>query len=454
MRLLLLIVAMTGSLLSGALAQTLSDYVGDWAGELVITEAAKLPLVLHVEENDGSFSATLDSPAQGAFGIPAADVTLTNDAKLLVTITAIGARYEAALSENGTTLDGTFTQNGQEFSLVLIKDAPVPEREARPQEPGDDRPYNEEEVTFTSADGTTLAGTLVVPDGNGPFPGVVFLTGSGPQDRDETLDSANHKPFLVLSDHLARQGIASLRYDDRGTYASDGDFLNSQLSDFAADAAAALTFLGSAAPLSKAGFVGHSEGGVTAPLAVVENEAQADFIVNIAGPFTKVGDVVVAQIETIGRAAGADESALAASRAVQQQFVDIVLNSDSPEGGCPQIRLLSAGAPEAQRQQALQLCTPYFWSLLRTNAAPLYEQYDGPVLVLFGGKDVQVDADTHAPIARQILKDRSGSEVIVYDDKNHLFQTAKTGAMTEYGEIDETMAPEVMERISDWINAR
>ena len=440
-------------LLGAASGQTLDDYVGDWGGDLEVAPSVTLPLIMHVMKEEDGYSATLDSPAQGASGLPASSVSVDETGQLTVVLSSLGASYKGRLNEAGTAIEGTFEQAGQSFPLTLEKGTAADfERQARSQEPQGERPYREIDVTLIGEGGVELAGTLVIPEGEGPFPAVVMITGSGPQDRDEFLPPMNHKPFLVLSDYLARQGIASLRYDDRGAGDSGGSFAQSTIQDFAGDAAAALAFLDARPETSSTGFLGHSEGGVTAGLAIGEKGAPADFIVTLAGPFTQVSQVIVEQIETIGRAQGADEATISSEVTLQLQLTSIVLSAETPEAACAVLDLLIAGAPENQKAQIRQLCTPIFWSLFRVDPAPYYEAYEGPVLALFGGKDVQVAASTHAPIAERILADRAGSEVIIFEDKNHLFQSAETGAMTEYSSIEETMSPVVMSHIAEWIH--
>ncbi|WP_370334947.1 alpha/beta hydrolase family protein [Parvularcula marina] len=452
-RALFFLVVLSG-FFSSAWARGLDDYIGDWAGNLNVAPGVSLPLVLHVTEAAGEYAASLDSPNQGAFGMAASNIALEDDGAIKLTFGDIGAVYTARLSEDGTAMTGNFAQNGASFDLTLVKDAEPTARIPRPQEPGEDRPYQEEEITFSAEGGPVLSGTFVIPEGKGPFLTVVMLNGSGPQDRDEYLPPFDHKPFLVLADHLARAGIASFRYDDRGMGSSEGSFASSTVNQFAGDAAAALALIEKRLEVRKAGYLGHSEGGVSAALAIGEYGAKPKFVVTLAGPFTNIGDVLIEQAESITLATGGSEAAAKAAMAQQKLFVDAVVNAETPEAACPLIQLYSASVPAAQRNQIMQLCTPYFWSLLRSDPAPHYRAYKGPVLALFGSKDVQVLAEIHAPIAEEIFRKRKGAEVIVFDGKNHLFQSAETGAMTEYGEIEETMSPEVMDRIAEWIADR
>ena len=292
---------------------TLESFGGDWSGTLEVA-GQRLPLVLHVDPY-ADVPVTLDSTAQGAFGLEAS-ASVEDDA-LVAAWPDIGATYTATLAKAGDAISGEFAQSGQSFRLRMTR-APAPIGVPdRPQAVMGTPPYPVVTGSAESAPGTRLAYTLTLLEGaDGPVPGVVLISGSGPQDRDETI--AGHKPFAVLADHLTRAGVAVLRYDDRGTARSTGTFEDATSRDFATDAAAMLAELRREAGargvmLSEAGLIGHSEGGLVAGLVAAETEAAPDFIVALAAPFVPMGEVLVRQTEDALRARGATEAQTAAS---------------------------------------------------------------------------------------------------------------------------------------------
>lgn len=426
----------------------LADYEGDWTGALDIF-GQELPLVLHVTP-EAEEVVTLDSPGQGAFGIAASEVSVEEGA-LMVAWDSLNARYAGRLSVDGESIAGEFSQNGLDLDLVFTRSVQgavdsAADGPARPQEPQPPFPYEVRAVNFTSADGTELSGTLTLPEGEGDVPGVVLLTGSGPQDRDETI--FGHKPFLLLSDYLTRQGIAVLRYDDRGIGGSGGDFTEATVSDFAADAEAALAKLRSNPRVgSRAGFLGHSEGGITAGLAA--KAASPDFIVALASPFVPMDEILVEQTRAINEQAGVSPDAVETSVASQREILDAALEGETREEACAALDDLRTGMPDALSAEVRTLCSPAFFTVLRIDPVNLYEDYPGEVLALFGGKDIQVSAEINAEAAREVLGE--DDIVRVFDDANHLFQSAETGAVSEYGTIEETMREDVLEVIADFI---
>ena len=276
-----------------AQVNTTTDLLGSWSGKLKVG-VASLTVVLHLEQADGYVTVSLDSPDQGAKGIPGKKEYLSDDS-IAVKVESIGATYRARLKDGN--LDGTFSQSGLSFPLIMTKGLPEVKRPQMPQPP---YPYTTEEVTFTNdADGATLAGTLTYPIGydkkQKPMV-VLFVSGSGQQNRDEEL--MNHKPFLVIADYLARQGIATLRYDDRATGRSvGGEVKNATSEDFARDAVAGIDFLRAKKAFSKVGILGHSEGGTIA--FMLGSQKKVDFIVSLAGPTVKGDTLLAAQSNRI-----------------------------------------------------------------------------------------------------------------------------------------------------------
>jgi len=448
-------------------------FAGTWEGVLA-TGGPGLHLVLHVTaDDDGTLTGTLDSPDQGATGIPASAVTVSAG-ELRFAVERIGMAYTATLSEDGGTLSGTFTQGGASIPLELRRTSADPKAPGaapeRPQNPKPPFPYDAQEVTIQSAAGVILAGTLTIPRGEGPFPAAVLVTGSGAQDRDETV--FGHKPFLVLSDHLTRAGIAVLRYDDRGVGKSTGDFAAATSEDFATDALAAVSFLKARPDIGPVGIVGHSEGALVGPMAAARS-GLVDFVVMLAGPGVTGEEIVLAQGDLIARAQGASEEAIRRNRETQEKLFGIVRTE--PDTAVAAVKLRKAmqdavtSLPEDQRAQAgqslspeaieaqvRQVSSPWFRFFLTYDPRPALEHVKVPVLALNGGKDLQVPPDLDLPEVKAALQ-RGGNRdatTRVLPGLNHLFQKASTGSPEEYATIPETMDPTALEAVSSWILER
>lgn len=421
-----------------------SALLGDWTGPLQVTPSASLRLVLHlVQGEDDALSATLDSPDQGAMGLPATAVSVSPEGELRVALSGLNAELVVSLDEAGA-LSGTFFQGPAALPITLERGAPAPP--ARPQEPQEPFPYRSEEVTVT-LDDHTLAGTLTLPEGEGPFPGAVLITGSGPQDRDEAL--AGHRPFAVLADALTRGGIAVLRYDDRGVGASTGDFASATTHDFVDDASAAGSWLVARDDIASLGFVGHSEGGMVAPLAVAATEA--DWAVLLAAPAVPIPELMVAQGRAVTEAAGLTDAAVLDEQGRLRGEIYAGVIADDRDKAREALRQLTQGALSSDEldQQVDALFTPWWRGFLAYDVTSPLQALSVPVLALYGGKDVQVLATQNAGPMGELLG-KNGT-VQVFADKNHLFQSAGSGAPGEYAQIEETLAPEVLDTIREWI---
>lgn len=432
--------------------------IGSWSGSLQ-AGGMDLRIVFHIEDGDDGLTATMDSPDQGATGIPVSDVTVTGDS-LTLAVGRIGGTYRGVRSAAGDTLDGTWTQGGQSFPLVLTpatddETAPPP----RPQHPEPPYPYASADVTFTNASaGLTLAGTLTRPEGEGPHPAVVLLSGSGPQDRNSEV--FNHKLFHVLADHLTRQGIAVLRYDERGVGDSGGTFDGATSADFADDAASAVQFLQGHPEIDRdaIGLLGMSEGGLVAPMVHVQHQPVA-FLVLMAGPAVPGGDIIVEQSARIAAAQGASATAADSIRTVQRRLMDAVQSAPDSAALAETVRPLLAdrGASSEQIDSQLdQLTSPWFRFFVQHDPASTLRQVDVPVLALYGSRDLQVPPEQNAVPMRAALSESPSDDttVRVLDGLNHLFQPADTGLPTEYAQIDTTMAPAALQAVSDWIRTR
>lgn len=386
--------------------------LGSWSGKLNVG-IMSLTLVLHLEQADGYVTVTLDSPDQGAKGISAYKEFLSDDS-LAVKVESIGMTYRARLNDG--KLDGTFTQNGTSIPLVLTKGVPEVKRPQMPQGPF---PYKTEEVTFRNeADSATLAGTLTWPvgyDGKTKPAVVLLVSGSGQQNRDEEV--FGHKPFLVIADSLARQGIATLRYDDRATGESvGGEVKNATTADFMRDAAAGLAFLRSRKAFGKVGILGHSEGGSIA--FMLGARKQADFVVSLAGPGVK-GDTLL----------------------VRQSNLIMMLS-----GALPTMSI------EKYRQQEAVQQSPWLRWFIDYDPSADIRQTSCPVFALNGDHDCQVISSLNLTAIRRLLPPSEKNLIKEYPALNHLFQHCTTGLPTEYGQIEETISSEVLHDIAQWIH--
>lgn len=444
------------SLASSAGAQAPS-VAGDWLGTLQ-AGAINLRLVLHIAAaGDGRLTATLDSIDQGAKGIPVSAIAL-KDTTLDLAVDAVKGSYSGRLSADGESIDGTWTQGGS-LPLVFrrVKDAAalVPKR---PQNPAPPFPYRQEDVTYANASANvTLSGTLTIPAGAGPFPAVLLISGSGPQDRNESL--MGHQPFLVLADHLTRQGIAVLRVDDRGVGKSTGNFAAATTADFASDAEAGVTYLLARPEVNrqKLGLIGHSEGGIIAPIVGARNPNVA-FMVLLAGSGVPGDEILVAQSAMIASAAGIPREQVDQNVRNLRELLDIIEREPDDAARQARMREVMAGKlPAAQMDaQIKMLLSPWFRYFISYDPAVVLRTITRPVLALNGEKDMQVPAKPNLDAIRAALAaaGNTRSEVAEMPGLNHLFQTAPTGAPTEYAAIEETMAPAVLDRIARWIAAQ
>jgi uncharacterized protein len=452
-----------------------ADIAGTWLGTVEVP-TGPIRFVLNFERgNDGAFRGTADSPDQGSFGIPITSVDVMGQ-HVIVRLDSIALALSADLSSDGQTLTGTLRQGGGSLPIVLVRQ-PGPLDYSRPQDPVPPFPYDTVEVTFPSEDpGVTLAGTLISPRGPGPFTTVVLITGSGPQNRNEEL--ADHRPFLVLADALARSSLAVLRFDDRGVGGSTGNFDAATTLSFAADVRGAVSYLRSQTqvPVGPIGLVGHSEGGLIAPL-VAEGNADVGFLVLLAGPAVDGEAILISQRRAIGSAMGVPAAELDASDAQQRALYACYRSPDAANAAdagaeaagvdagvvtgaqldtCLRQVLTSAGLSELEQVPALaDLESPWTRFFVTYDPAPALRRTRVPVLALNGSLDLQVLASVNVPVMRAALAEAGNplSSVSELPGLNHLFQHATTGAPAEYPLIDETMAPEVMAQIATWIGS-
>ena len=449
----------------------LADFTGNWLGSLNIG-GTTLRLRFVLAEGDDGLTAELFSLDQGNVQVPVGSTTMSG-ATITVSMPAIGASYEGSLSTEDGNITGTFSQAGADFPLVLERVSEEDLAPRRPQNPVEPYPYLAEDVTWPNPDGGhTLAGTFTRPADGGPFPAVVLISGSGPQDRDEAL--MDHRPFLVLADHLTRRGIAVLRYDDRGVGESTGNFGTATTPDFASDALAAVAYLKTRDDVNPdaIGLAGHSEGGVVAPIAAVESD-DVSYIVLMAGTGVNGERILYTQAALILRAGGASEEAIADNRARQERIFEVLKSESDRELAAQAIEaimrtsletasdeeLAQAGIPDSASadlviaSQVQQVNTPWFRYFLTYEPATMLERVTVPVLAINGEKDLQVPWEENLrEIEAALLRGGNTSyEIRSFPDLNHLFQHSETGAPSEYQAIEETWSVEVMEVIADWI---
>ncbi len=427
------------------------EAIGDWHGVLG-NSISELRLGLEITPKPGGgFQGSLTSPDQMPGALPLDSVTMENG-RLIFSSERIHARYEGQWDPSRSAWVGRWTQ-GNSGLLVLTKGKPDPH--LRPQNPKPPFPYRAEDVSFDSAPGVRLAGTLTLPPGKGPFPAVVLITGSGAQDRDETI--MDHKPFLVLADALSRRGIAVLRDDDRGFAKSTGDFSKATTPDFAVDTEAALNYLRSRPEIDtkRLGLIGHSEGGMVGPMVAVEDPGVA-FVVLMAGPGVPIRELMVAQREAVARTAGVPPPAVAQNEVIMARVEKALTSAADPAQGqveAAKILTDSGMQPPAAAATVKQLSSPWYAWFIAYDPGPNLARLRIPVLALNGDKDVQVISKQSLPAIREALKNDPDATVVELPGLNHLFQTAGTGAPLEYARIEETISPSALNLMVDWVVA-
>lgn len=439
---------------------------GSWLGKLS-TNGIDLRLVFNLKLNGkDSLSATLDSPDQGAKNIPLGKV-ISDDKKLTIKAPALLGEYNGTVTSD-TTIDGTWTQRGQSY-IVNLKKLRTAFSVNRPQEPKPPFPYTSEEVTFANNKfNIKLAGTLTIPAGQGPFKAVIMITGSGPQNRNEEL--MGHKPFLVIADYLSRNGIAVLRFDDRGVGKSQGNYAEATTADLATDAEAAFEFLKNDPKINQReiGFVGHSEGGLIAPI-VAAYRSDVGFIVSLAGPGVSGQQIIIRQSQDIGRLSGEKENDIKESTETNKKLFAIL--EKEKDNKKAEIEILARYREILEKKKTSKEDTEkavdrfkmtfganeYTWLryFIMTDPSIYWKKVKCPVLALDGEKDLQVAANENLPAIEKALKSsgNNSSTTIKMTGLNHLFQHCKTGLPGEYGTIEETFSSGALKIIADWILA-
>jgi pimeloyl-ACP methyl ester carboxylesterase len=430
---------------------------GIWTGALEIN-GIRLRLVVKIRHAATGWVASVDSIDQNVHDIPVDTVTAAGG-DLTLTLGRIDGRYAGRIASDKMT--GTWTQHGQSWPLDLTRTDHAPAAAVRPQEPKRPLPYRESELLVENrAAGATLACTLTEPPGDGPFGAVVLATGSGPQDRDESL--FGHRPFFVLSDAITRAGVAVLRCDDRGVAKSTGTYGTATTMDFVDDALAELATLRARPEIAPGhvGIVGHSEGGEIAAVAAAKSKDVA-FVVMLAGPAVSGDETLDLQRGWAERAAGATDQAVAESKKYWDQAF-VILKSDKETGVAErELRAIYDGLPADDRARmekaggfaplARQLLSPWMRGFIALDPRPYLARIKVPVLALNGELDRQVLPRENLPEMKKALRHDADVTVREMPGLNHLFQTAQTGGVAEYAQIEETMSPAVLKLVSDWI---
>lgn len=443
------------------------DLTGIWTGKLALPNSVELTIVFNLYKDDsGKYISTLDSPDQGAMGIETESTTLNSDS-ILIKIPVVQGYYTGKIFYDEMKIFGKWFQGGMSLDLTVNKvdklDGPK-----RPQEPKEPFPYNSEEVLFENEiDDVVLAGTLTYPKEGNNFPVVVLISGSGGQNRNEEL--FGHKPFLVIADYLTKNGIAVLRFDDRGIAQSTGDYSKATSEDFTKDVLAALEFLKERKEIDKTkiGLIGHSEGGMIAPMAAFQSNDVA-FIVLMAGPGIPGDSIIYLQGELIQRVEGVSEEEVQRSSKIQRKIISsvkIIDDSDLLKEKLEEIFRSEYSFMSDKEKSELgdletyldiqikTLTSQWFKYFLRYDPIPVLEKVKCSVLAINGENDLQVPPKENLSAIESALKKGGNKnfEVKELAGLNHLFQTSATGAISEYGKIQETISPIALETMLNWI---
>ncbi|HEY6915665.1 MAG TPA: alpha/beta fold hydrolase [Paludibacter sp.] len=441
---------------------------GKWNGLLNI-HGRELRIVFDITKNGRSYSATMDSPDQGAMGIPV-KTTSYSDSILTLYIAEAGIEYLGDLSKENTFI-GMLKQSGELFPLVLTKEKIKSTKQARVERPtmvAASHSYYIEDITFQNPkDNITLAGTFTLPITEKKSPAVILISGSGPQNRN--AEAFGHKPFEMLADYLTSNGIAVLRFDDRGTGSSTGNFENSTTADFATDVEAALSYLKSRPEIntSKIGLIGHSEGGIIAPMVAAASK-DVNFIVLLAGTGIPGDELILLQQELTGQISGVGEMPLLNDKVINGEALKLVANANDEETLETDLQSflaeeitnhsdsklpLGIAQQELVNQQVKQLTSPWFKFFVKHNPALVLQKVTCPVLALNGEKDLQVPAKINLEAIKGAL-DKGGNKNVktkVLPGLNHMFQKCSTGSPAEYASIKQSISPVALYEIGKWV---
>lgn len=450
-------------------SQTFSQISGTWEGTLTFS-GVNLRIVFNFEENEGTVTGTIDSPDQQVYGIAVEEVTVDGNS-ISLDARSIQGSFKGLLSEDKKSISGNWSQAGLTIPLELIKVKKRLSSINRPQHPNKPFPYESEDLTFENKnENFKLAGTFTKPKDGKDLTAIILITGSGPQDRDETI--FGHKPFLVISDFLTRNGYAVLRYDDRGFGWSEGDFASATTRDFANDVLAAIEYLKTRDDVNpnKIGLLGHSEGGMIAPMCAAESDDVA-FIILLAAPGIPGKELLLLQSKAILLAEGETMEYVNYVNEINAGLYDIVLAGGSDEEILSNVdKFLDSfdkNVPANKNYATFDdivnklkthikvLTNKWFKEFIAYDPVPALRKVKVPVLAINGTLDLQVPVEENLDVIEKILKEKGNPKSLTksFDGLNHLFQKAETGMMTEYGNIEETFSPEVLRFILEWLNS-
>ena len=433
--------------------------IGIWSGEIE-TPTLKLEIIFKISaDENGELSAKMDVPLQGAKDLPVSKTEVKNDS-LFLEVAMIMGSFKGDF-ETDKKINGMWEQGGVELPLILEKTDKVTKLN-RPQTPKKPFPYIEKEVEYINIkSGLKLAGTLTIPENAKNCPAVILITGSGAQDRDETI--FEHKPFMVIADYLTKNGIAVLRVDDRGVGGSEGNISTSTSEDFAGDVLAGIDFLKKIDVIDhkKIGLIGHSEGGIIAPI-VANNSDDVAFIVMLAGPGIVGEQIICEQVKLLSKTAGLTDEQAKQNQKFQKAIFNILLNEKDTVKQLDRLqRTLSGGMYPMLDDETKKLIdakiaginTKWYKSFITYDPYPALTKLKCPVLALIGEKDLQVPPESNIEAIKNALNEGGNKnfKTMEMENLNHLFQNCETGAIAEYAQIEETISPKVLEIINDWI---
>lgn len=440
-----------------------------YSGTLSIGAVTSIGMVIdHARDASGRLHADISIPMQKLSGYPL-EVKSESEGSAELVLAASGMPAVFTVPLKGETIDVVFSQGGFSSTMPMQLDADPQRSQSRPQDPKPPFPYESREVLVSHPDGHSLAGTLTVPPGAGPHPAAILISGSGPQDRNEEI--MGHRPFLVLSDHLTRQGIAVLRFDDRGVGGSvvpdPASLRDVTTLDFASDTSVLVDHLRAQPGIDpdRIGLIGHSEGGIVAPL-VADQRDDIAFVVLLAAPGRRGVELLPDQGAMLMKAAGVEQSVLDETVAQHALVLKMLVEGADRKTLREPMRTLShmqVGAmgldvevTDQFVEDAIdQSSSPWITWFLAHDPAPVLARLDMPVYAINGELDLQVPAGTELALIEEVMR-RSGGDLTArsYPGLNHLFQPATTGAVEEYATIEITMDPMVMAEMARWINER
>ena len=425
---------------------------GIWQGTITTT-AGSLAMIMKIKPTETSISVNLDVTAQMAKDVPSTGGKFKNDS-LVIEYSMMRAKYRGTMTSDSNLIVGVWEQAGVVFPLQLNRTQKVPEPVRHSQEPLKPYSYNEEEIVFVNAKAkVTLAGTFTSPKNKQNCTTVILISGSGPQSRNEEL--LGHKPFLILADHLTKNGIAVLRFDDRGVGQSSGDFSSATSYDFSTDVEAAFAYLQTRKEVNKKsiGLIGHSEGGLIAPM-LASRKKEIGFVVLLAGPGIKGSELLALQGAALSNAAGVSAEKIEKNKLLNHKIYELAIKKSLGASDSILKLLKAEGLTEsAAKAQLKSLQTPWFNYFLAADPSVYLSKLSCRVMAINGKKDLQVPFQENLD-AIEVNLQKAGNKnynVKAYADLNHLFQHCTTGLPGEYGSIDETMSLEVLNDVSDWI---